>query len=105
MGNLFNSKMVGKQKKSQPKSKVKANSATQTVHLHPVLKSVVFKKKSTRAIRHIKALGQKHFYLNDARVDTKLNKHIWQRGTCNPPRRIRVKFEKKTNDNEDAKEK
>ncbi|MCD7451872.1 60S ribosomal protein L31 [Datura stramonium] len=46
----------------------------------------------------IKAMGTK-----DVRVDVKLNKHIWSRGT-GVLRRVRVRIARKRNDDEDAKE-
>merc|ERR1719360_108468 len=41
----------------------------------------------------------------DVRVDTKLNKAIWSQGVRNVPKRIRVRFSRKRNEDEDAKEK
>merc|ERR1719469_538146 len=41
----------------------------------------------------------------DVRVDTKLNKAIWAQGVRNVPKRIRVRFTRKRNEDEDAKEK
>lgn len=41
----------------------------------------------------------------DVRVDPKLNKMVWSRGVENVPRRIRVRFSRKRNDDEEAKHK
>merc|ERR1719215_341723 len=41
----------------------------------------------------------------DVRIDTKLNKTIWSRGVRNVEKRIRVRFSRKRNEEEDAKEK
>merc|ERR1719409_1365268 len=41
----------------------------------------------------------------DVRIDTKLNKAIWAQGVRNVPKRIRVRFSRKRNEDEDAKEK
>merc|ERR1719215_1846363 len=41
----------------------------------------------------------------DVRIDTKLNKAIWSQGVRNVPKRIRVRFSRKRNEDEDAKEK
>lgn len=41
----------------------------------------------------------------DVRVDPKLNKMVWARGIKNVPRRIRVRFSRKRNDDEEAKHK
>jgi large subunit ribosomal protein L31e len=41
----------------------------------------------------------------DVRIDQKLNKFIWSCGIRNLPRRVRVRFQRKRNDDENAKEK
>merc|ERR1719331_589920 len=41
----------------------------------------------------------------DVRIDTKLNKAVWAQGVRNVPKRIRVRFSRKRNEDEDAKEK
>merc|ERR1719469_970579 len=41
----------------------------------------------------------------DVRIDTKLNRAIWSQGVRNVPKRIRVRFSRKRNEDEDAKEK
>jgi len=42
---------------------------------------------------------------NDVRLDPKLNQEIWSRGVKDVPRRMRLKLERKRNDDEGAKEK
>merc|ERR1719379_1986093 len=44
-------------------------------------------------------------FTKDVRIDTKLNKAIWSQGVRNVPKRIRVRFSRKRNEDEDAKEK
>lgn len=41
----------------------------------------------------------------DVRIDQSLNQAIWAKGVKNVPHRLRVRLERKRNDNEDAKEK
>ena len=41
----------------------------------------------------------------DNRVDSLLNKHIWSKGIRNVPFRIRLRMERKRNEDEDATEK
>ena len=43
--------------------------------------------------------------VKDVRVSPPLNQAIWARGVRSPPNRIRVRFERKRNDDENAKEK
>merc|ERR1719502_1302526 len=41
----------------------------------------------------------------DVRIDTGLNKFIWSTGVRNVPRRVRVRLQRKRNEDEDAAEK
>lgn len=43
--------------------------------------------------------------VKDVRISPGLNQAIWSRGVRSPPRRIRVRLERKRNDDEGAKEK
>ena len=43
--------------------------------------------------------------VKDVRISPGLNQAIWSRGIKSPPRRIRVRLERKRNDDEGAKEK
>jgi large subunit ribosomal protein L31e len=45
------------------------------------------------------------FIYRSVRVDTVLNKKIWSQGVRNVPRRIRVRLERRRDEDEDAKEK
>jgi large subunit ribosomal protein L31e len=43
--------------------------------------------------------------VKDVRISPGLNQAIWSRGVKSPPRRVRVRLERKRNDDEGAKEK
>jgi large subunit ribosomal protein L31e len=64
-----------------------------------------FKKRAPRAIKEIKAFAEKIMGTKDNRVDSLLNKHIWSKGIRNVPFRIRLRMERKRNEDEDATEK
>jgi len=49
--------------------------------------------------------AQKTMGTKDVRVDVKLNQFIWSRGIKNVPRRVRVRFARLRNEDEEAKEK
>jgi len=49
--------------------------------------------------------AQKAMQVKDVRISPGLNQAIWSRGVRSPPRRIRVRLERKRNDDEGAKEK
>merc|ERR1719152_780868 len=76
-----------------------------TIHLHKYLHKMQFKKRAPRAIREIRKFAEKVMKTKDVRVDTKLNKFIWNKGIRNVPRRVRVRMSRKRNEDEDAKEK
>ena len=76
-----------------------------TVNLHKCLHGIGFKRRAPRAIREIKKQAEKEMRTKDVRVDTDLNKFVWSKGIRNVPRRVRVKFVRQRNDDEEAKEK
>ncbi|KAL7420903.1 60S ribosomal protein L31B [Cryptotrichosporon argae] len=76
-----------------------------TIHLHKRVHDLSFKKKSPKAVKAVVAFAQKAMGVKDVRVTPSLNQAIWARGVRSPPRRIRVRLERKRNDDEGAKEK
>ena len=58
-----------------------------------------------KAIKAITEFAQKSMGVNDVRISPGLNQAIWSRGVKSPPRRVRVRLERKRNDDEGAKEK
>jgi len=76
-----------------------------TVNLHKRLHSSTFKKRAPRAIRAIRKFAQQMMQTEDVRVHPQLNKAVWGKGIKNIPHRMRVRCERRRNDDEDAKEK
>merc|ERR1712228_956676 len=76
-----------------------------TVNLHKRLHSNTFKKRAPRAIRAIRKFATEMMGTQDVRVHPQLNKAVWGKGVKNVPHRIRVRCERRRNDDEDAKEK
>ncbi|KAG8694962.1 60S ribosomal protein L31, partial [Ceratobasidium sp. 395] len=76
-----------------------------TIHLHKLVHGRSFKKRAPWAVKSVVAFAQKALGVKDVRLDPKLNQAIWRQGIKNVPHRIRVKLERKRNDEEDAKEK
>lgn len=64
-----------------------------------------FKKRAPSAIKAIRQAAEKMMGTQDVRIDTKLNKVLWSNGIKNVPHRIRVRFSRKRNDDEEAKHK
>lgn len=76
-----------------------------TIHLHKYVHRRQFKKRAPSAVKAIKAAAKKMMGTEDVRIDPKLNKMVWSHGIKNVPRRIRVRFSRKRNDDEEAKHK
>merc|ERR1711959_389212 len=76
-----------------------------TINLHKRLHSSTFKKRAPRAIRAIRKFATEMMGTQDVRVHPQLNKAVWGKGVKNVPHRIRMRCERRRNDDEDAKEK
>ncbi|KAG8958682.1 60S ribosomal protein L31 [Tulasnella sp. 419] len=76
-----------------------------TIHLHKRVHGHGFKKRAPRAVKSIVQFAQKAMGTSDVRLDPKLNEAVWKQGVKNVPHRLRIKLERKRNDDEDAKEK
>jgi len=53
----------------------------------------------------IKKFASRAMKTNDVRIDTSLNKFIWSKGIRNVPYRVRVKLNRRRNEDEEAQEK
>jgi large subunit ribosomal protein L31e len=93
-----------------------------TIHLHKRVHDCQFKKSTSHphfnyedgraniteapnAIKAVKKFAQLSMGVKDVRISPGLNQAVWSRGVKSPPRRIRVRLERKRNDDEGAKEK
>jgi len=76
-----------------------------TIHLHKRVHGRSFKKRAPYAVKSVVDFAQKAMGTTDVRIDPRLNQQLWERGVKSPPHRIRVKLERKRNDEENAKEK
>jgi large subunit ribosomal protein L31e len=61
--------------------------------------------EAPKAIKSVIIFAQKAMGVKDVRISPGLNQAIWARGIKSPPKRIRVRLERKRNDDEGAKEK
>lgn len=64
-----------------------------------------FKKRAPSAVKAIVAFAAKTMGTQDVRVDPKLNKAVWSKGIKNVPHRVRVRLDRKRNDDDEAKHK
>lgn len=76
-----------------------------TVHLHKYIHGIAFKRRAPRAIKTIRAHAERMMKTKDVRIDPSVNKAVWEHGVRNVSRRIRVRFSRKRNEEENAKEK
>ncbi|OSD00539.1 hypothetical protein PYCCODRAFT_691351 [Trametes coccinea BRFM310] len=76
-----------------------------TIHLHKRVHGRSFKKRAPWAVKSVVDFAQKAMGTSDVRIDPKLNQALWAQGIKSVPHRIRVKLERKRNDEENAKEK
>merc|ERR1711977_771610 len=76
-----------------------------TINMHKRLHSSTFKKRAPRAIRAIKKFATQMLGTSDVRIHPQLNKAVWAKGIKNVPHRLRVRCERRRNEDEDAKEK
>ena len=75
-----------------------------TIHLHKHLHHIGLKKRAPRSIRVIKDFVQRVMKTKDVRIDYNLNNFLWSRGIKNVPFRVRVRLQRKKNEEENAKE-
>ncbi|PWN27395.1 hypothetical protein BDZ90DRAFT_232373 [Jaminaea rosea] len=76
-----------------------------TIHLHKRVHDVAFKKRAPKGVKEVIKFAQKAMGTKDVRIDPKMNQEIWKLGVKDVPRRVRVRLERKRNDDEAAKEK
>lgn len=75
-----------------------------TIHVGSLVRTYGPKRRAPRAIKMIRREASRMMGTSDVRIDTSLNKEVWKQGIKNVPKRVRVRFHRKRNDDEDAKE-
>lgn len=76
-----------------------------TIHLSKRIHKMQFKRRAPRAIKEIRKFAEKEMGTSDVRIDAHLNKFVWKNGIKNVPTRVRVRMNRKINDNDEADEK
>ncbi|KAJ3893742.1 ribosomal protein L31e-domain-containing protein [Lentinula edodes] len=76
-----------------------------TIHLHKRVHGRSFKKRAPWAVKSVTEFARKAMGTSDIRLDPKLNQAIWAQGIKTVPHRLRVKLERRRNDDDGAKEK
>ena len=70
----------------------------QTIVLSKQAEGIAFKKRAPRCIREIKRIAAKTTKIDDIRIGEDVNLFVWSKGIRAPPRKIRVQFEEKEED-------
>ena len=92
-----------KKEKKGGKKVIAEASRDYTINLHKRLHKVTFKKKAVRAVREIVAFTKRNMLTEDVRVDTKLNQFLWSNGIRNVPKKVRVRIQRRKNEDDDSK--
>merc|ERR1711979_157544 len=73
-----------------------------TINLHKRIHRIGNKYRAPRAIDEIRKFAQKAMATSDVRIDSRLNKAVWEHGVRNVQYRIRVRLHRKRNEDEDS---
>jgi large subunit ribosomal protein L31e len=103
MGKKSNHIKSGKEKKVAKELEAKTTKAT--LNIHRRLYKATFKRKAPHAIKKIKDAARRAMLTEDVRVDPILNQHLWRNGVRNLDRKLNVVYERKKNEDEEAKNK
>merc|ERR1712141_892018 len=76
-----------------------------TINLHKRLHRIGFKYRAPKAIDQIRKFAREAMGTDDVRIDSRLNKAVWERGIRNVQYRIRVRLHRKRNEDEDSAQK
>ncbi|KAI0989629.1 hypothetical protein GJ496_008300 [Pomphorhynchus laevis] len=73
-----------------------------TINMHKRIHGVGFKRRAPQAIKEIKKFAKMIARTEDVRVDTDLNKYIWSKGVNHVPFRLRLRLEKRRNEDKES---
>ncbi len=76
-----------------------------TINLAKATYGIQFKKKAPRAVREIKRFAAKQMFTDDVRIDPVLNRFVWSKGVRRLPKKVRVRFCRKKDDDSQGKPK
>lgn len=78
-----------------------------TLNLARILKNknVRHRQEAPRAVKEIKRYARRYFGVSDVRLTPEVNQAVWSQGLKNIPRRLRLRFARTINTEEDKKKK
>jgi large subunit ribosomal protein L31e len=83
-----------KKERKEKKEEKKVDIVSENVYTVPLTKVHHTKpiyRRSKKAITAIVSYLKRHTKSENIKIDDGLNKHVWSRGTCKPPRRVQIK--------------
>lgn len=83
----------------------RANLRGTSARMSMYLGSANIVSEAPKGVQAVQDFARKMMGVKDVRVSPGLNQAIWARGVRSPPNRVRVRLERKRNDDEGAKEK
>lgn len=95
-------KRTDKDQKKKRSSTKEVVTREYTVNLHKRVHGTGFKRRAPQCVKIVKKFARQMMGTEDVRVDIRLNKHLWNRGIKNVPRRVRVRLARKRNEDEDS---
>merc|ERR1711935_1075227 len=103
---LFTSEMAPNKREGKKKATIhEVVTREYTVNLHKRIHGIGFKYRAPKAIDALRAFARKAMGTEDVRIDSRLNKAVWERGIRNVQYRIRVRLHRKRNEDEDSAQK
>merc|ERR1739848_571498 len=76
--------------------------AIRRLDLHKRVHGIGNKHRAPRAMAEIRKFATKAMGTKDVRIDSRLNKAVWEHGVCQVQFRIRVRLHRKRNEDEDS---
>merc|ERR1711981_371560 len=73
-----------------------------TINLHKRIHGIGNEHRAPRAMAEIRKFATKAMGTKDVRIDSRLNKAVWEHGVCQVQFRIRVRLHRKRNEDEDS---
>merc|ERR1712131_349653 len=90
----------------KPRSAIKdVVSREYTINLHKRIHRIGVKYRAPKAIDAIRKFAKQAMGTDDVRIDSRLNKAVWERGIRSGQYRIRARLHRKRNEDEDSAQK
>ncbi|MEN2495802.1 MAG: 60S ribosomal protein L31 [Marteilia pararefringens] len=72
-----------------------------TVHISPMVHNSSRKRRARYAVKYLRGFLSKQMGTADVKIDSSLNNAVWEKGIHNAPTRLRIKCERRMDENND----